>query len=139
MAESGLEVPDALVRVGRAFTEPEGARMCDELLDTGEPFTAIVAANDLLALGCYDVFARRGLACPRDVSVVGFNDMPFADRFSPPLSTIRIPHYEIGAAAAELLLEHLADPAAPVRQIVLPPSLVRRGSSGRPPDRPVVA
>ena len=65
--------------------------------------------NDLLALGCYDVLAERGLRCPDDVSVVGFNDMPFADRFDPPLTTVRIPHREIGAAAADLLLERLGD------------------------------
>jgi LacI family transcriptional regulator len=133
MDAHGLPVRDALVRVARAFTEPEGARACDELLDAGEPFTAIVAANDLVALGCYDVFARRGIACPRDVSVVGFNDMPFADRFSPPLTTIHIPHYDVGAAAADLLLERLRDGGGPARQVVLPTTLVRRGSTARPP------
>ena len=61
-----------------------------------------------MALGCYDVLAERGLRCPDDLSVVGFNDMPFSERFNPPLTTIRIPHYEIGASAAELLLERLA-------------------------------
>ena len=55
-----------------------------------------------------DVLAERGIACPAQISVVGFNDMPFAGRFQPPLTTIRIPHYEIGTAAAELMLERLA-------------------------------
>ena len=73
----------------------------------GGDVTAIVAGNDLLALGCYDVFARARHRCPEDISVVGFNDMPFAGRFQPPLTTIRIPHYEIGTAAAELMLERL--------------------------------
>ena len=84
----------------------------------GADVTAIVAGNDLMALGCYDVLAERGLRCPADVSVVGFNDMPFADRFHPPLTTVRIPHREMGAAAADLLLEllaHPADAAAPAR------------------------
>jgi LacI family transcriptional regulator, galactose operon repressor len=133
MAEHGLPVPEALVRVAGAFTERAGARGCEALLETGEPFTAIVAANDLVALGCYDVFARRGISCPRDVSVVGFNDMPFADRFNPPLTTIHIPHYDVGTAAAELLLERLREGAGPARQVVLPTRLVRRGSSAAPP------
>jgi LacI family transcriptional regulator len=129
MREAGLD--PGLVRVGRAFTEPEGARLCRELLDAGEPFTAIVAGNDLMALGCYDVFAERGIVCPRDVSVVGFNDMPFADRFSPPLTTIGIPHYEIGVAAADLLLERIQGREDGPAEIVLPARLIVRGSTDR--------
>jgi LacI family transcriptional regulator len=115
------------VLTGRAFTEPEGARLAGELVDEGA--TAIVAGNDLMALGCYDVFAARGIRCPQDIAVVGFNDMPFSERFNPPLTTIRIPHYEIGAAAAELLLERLQDPDAPARDVILAPELVVRESA----------
>jgi LacI family transcriptional regulator len=130
MRKAGLE--PTLVREGRAFTEPEGARLCEELLDAGAPFTAIVAGNDLMALGCYDVFAARGIDCPGEVSVVGFDDMPFADRFSPPLTTIGIPHYQIGVAAADLLLELLQDGSRPPREVLLPAHLVVRGSTRRP-------
>jgi LacI family transcriptional regulator len=130
MEQAGLK--PTLVREGRAFTEPEGARLCEELLDADEHFTAIVAGNDLMALGCYDVFAARGIDCPGELSVVGFNDMPFADRFSPPLTTIRIPHYEIGVAAADLLMELLRETGDGPREIVLPAHLIVRGSTRRP-------
>jgi LacI family transcriptional regulator len=126
MAAAGLDA--SLVLAGRAFTEPEGARLCEELLTSGEAVTAIVAGNDLMALGCYDVFATRGIACPDDISVAGFNDMPFVDRFAPPLTTVRIPHYEIGVAAAQLLLDLLAG-ADGATEVVLPPELVARGST----------
>ncbi|HEX6021157.1 MAG TPA: LacI family DNA-binding transcriptional regulator [Solirubrobacter sp.] len=125
MKEAGFEPGPVLC--GNAFTEPEGARLAGELIDAGA--TAIVAGNDLMALGCYDVLAERGLRCPDDLSVVGFNDMPFSERFNPPLTTIRIPHYEIGAAAADLLLERLQNPDAPARHIMLAPELVVRASS----------
>ena len=132
MRREGLDPdPDLIVRT-EAFTEAQGARACRELLDRGKPVSAIAAANDLLALGCYDVLAERALECPAAVSIVGFNDMPFADRFQPPLTTIRIPHVEIGAAAAELMLERLQDPAAPPRQLELQPQLVVRRSTGPP-------
>ena len=72
------------------------------------------------------------MRCPEDVSVVGFNDMPFTARFAPPLTTIHIPHYEIGAAAAELMLERLADGDSPEREIRLEPSLVVRQSTSAP-------
>jgi LacI family transcriptional regulator len=133
MGAAGLRTDDGAIRFGHAFTEAEGARVCRELLDGAPDVTAIVAANDLLALGCYDVLAERGLRCPDDVSVVGFNDMPFADRFDPPLTTVRIPHREIGSAAADLLLERLGEAertAAP--QIRLSPTFVARGSTAPP-------
>ena len=134
MRELGLEPDPELVVVTGAFTEAEGAKACAELLDRGAGPTAIAAANDLIALGCYDVFAERGIACPEEISVVGFNDMPFAGRFQPPLTTIRIPHYEIGMAAAELMLEILLNGEAPPRDIRLEPSLVVRSSAAAPAD-----
>jgi LacI family transcriptional regulator len=136
MRAAGITPDPRLVRFGRAFTESEGARICRELLEDGRAFTAIVAGNDLMALGCYDVLEERGLTCPADVSVIGFNDMRFADRFNPPLTTIRLPHYEIGAAAAELLLERLQDADVGPRQVTLDPSLVVRASTAPPPAVP---
>ena len=129
MRAAGLEVDPELVLVAEAFTESEGARLCGQLMDRGREFTAVVAANDLLALGCYDVFGERAVSCPDEISVVGFNDMPFADRFQPPLTTIHIPHYEIGKAAAELMLERLQDGDSSPRNIRLEPRLVVRGST----------
>jgi LacI family transcriptional regulator len=134
MRAVGLEADPDLVLFGDALREHEGARLCAELLARGEAFTAIVAANDLMALGCYDVVAERGLSCPGDLSVVGFNDMPFAARFSPPLTTVHVPQYRMGVAAAELLLERIGHPAAPSREVLLPPALVVRGSTGPPPS-----
>jgi LacI family transcriptional regulator len=91
-----------------------------------------VAGNDLLALGAYTALAELGLRCPHDVSVIGFNDMPFADRFAPPLTTVRIPHALIGARAAELLLERIEDPAATPQTLLFEPALVVRASTAAP-------
>ena len=134
ITDAGLEPDEDLIPVGEAFVEKEGERLCGELLDSGGEFTAIVAGNDLMALGCYDAFVARGVRCPQEASVVGFNDMPFADWFNPPLTTIRIPHYEIGARAAELLIELLADgdSASADEQVLLEPSLVVRDSTAAP-------
>ena len=132
MRARGLEVDDGLVVYSEAFTEREGARCCGQLLERRRDFTAIVAGNDLLALGCYDALRARGLACPEDISVVGYNDMPFVDRFTPPLTTVRVPHYELGATAAELMLEQLQEREARPRQLLLAPKLVMRGSTAPP-------
>jgi LacI family transcriptional regulator, galactose operon repressor len=118
------------------FTRAAGAKACCALLDACPDVTAIVAANDLIALGCYDALAARGLSCPGDVSIVGHNDMPLVDMLNPPLTSLRIQHVEMGRQAARLLLDHIRDPAsAPVR-ITLTPQLMVRGSTTAPPDLP---
>jgi LacI family transcriptional regulator len=133
MRAVGLAVDPDLVVAGAGFTEAEGARLCQELLARGARFTAVLAGNDLLALGCIDALRDAGLDCPGDVSVVGFNDMDWSARFSPPLTTVRVPHQRLGMAAADLLLERLGDPQAEVRHVVLPVELVVRGSTAPPP------
>ena len=130
--EAGLPVDPALIATAAEFTEVEGARATRTMLDVAGPPTAIVAANDTIALGCLDVFAERGLRCPHDVSLVGFNDMPFVDRLSPPLTTVHVPHYQIGAEGARMLLERLANPDLPAKSITLPATLVLRASTARP-------
>ncbi|MGA2930039.1 MAG: LacI family DNA-binding transcriptional regulator [Solirubrobacteraceae bacterium] len=132
MSELGLELPDARVHAGRWFTEEEGARGCARLLDAAPDLTAIIAGNDLLAIGCYVALAARGLRCPEDISIVGFNDMPFVDRLHPPLTSVRVPQREIGAVAADLLLRHLAGVEPTAREILLEPTLITRGSTAPP-------
>jgi LacI family transcriptional regulator len=130
--EAGLTVDPGHVSCAGAFTEPEGARACAAVLEHEPRVTAIVAANDRLAMGCYDTLARLGLTCPSDVSIVGFNDMPFIDRLQPPLTSVRVPQREIGSTAAELLLAQLSDGGDPARQILLDPELVVRASTAPP-------
>lgn len=138
LQDHGLDdAPERLV-VCHSWTENAGAQAVNTLLDADVDFTAVLAGNDLLALGCYDALEERGLTCPDDVSVVGFNDMPFIDKLSPPLTTIRIPHYELGAEAARLLLEDLSEPRRHPRSVLLPPTLVARQSTA-PPRRTAAA
>jgi LacI family transcriptional regulator len=122
---------NALVEQCEYWTEDEGAAAVRRLLDAEAKFTAILAGNDLLALGAYRALGERGLACPDDVSVVGFNDIRFMDNLRPPLTSVRIPHYEIGAEAARVLLERLANPAALPKSVLLPPELVVRQSTSQ--------
>jgi LacI family transcriptional regulator len=133
MKAAGLKADRALIRFTKTFVESEGARVFKQLLDDdSREFTAVVAGNDLLALGCYDVLRETGLSCPRDLSIVGFNDIPFLDKLQPPLTTVRIPHYELGTRAAALVLKRLRDPSLEPLTIQLDPELVVRGSTARP-------
>ena len=112
-------------------TEEEGYRVTSELLEERPETTAVVAANDRLALGAIDAIGGRGKTCPEDVSVVGFNDMPYSDRFSPPLTTVRISQYELGSMAARILLATIADPERPAETQFVAPVVVR-GSTAPP-------
>lgn len=111
------------------FSEEAGNRATRKILDSSSGVTALITATDLLALGCYDALEERGIRCPKGVSVVGYNDMPFADKFRPPLTTIRIPLDKMGTLAAESLLEQMQDENARVESVVLAPELVIRGST----------
>jgi LacI family transcriptional regulator len=130
--DQGLADDPALVAESAYWSEADGAQALRGLLDSGAEFTGIVGGNDLLALGCYDVFHERGMHCPEDISVVGFNGMPFLDKMQPPLTTVSIPHYELGFEAARLLLDAIDEPDRMPRSVLLAPSLVVRRSTAAP-------
>ena len=129
LAQAGLEADPDLFAEGEAFTEEEGRRAASKILATRKKFTAIVASNDLMALGCYDELMAKGLKCPDDVSVVGFDDMPFASHFNPPLTTVHTPLLDVGAEAARILLEQIEEPDLPARALKLRPELIVRAST----------
>jgi len=135
MRSHGLTPDESLISYANAYSVQEGLRCCQELLARGGGFTAIAAANDMVAIGCYAAFDDAGLRCPEDISVIGFNDMPFVDRLHPPLSSIRFPHYQLGTEAAQLLLERISGTDKPVKILFLAPELVVRGSTA-PPQTP---
>jgi LacI family transcriptional regulator len=140
MRAHGLEVPEDRVSYASSYSIEEGARCGRELLSAPGGLTAIVAANDMLAVGCYGAFDELGLGCPQDESVIGFNDMPFMDRLRPPLSSVRFQHYQLGTEAARLLIERIAaGEGGPVKILFLAPELVARGSTAPLADAPSVA
>lgn len=118
-----------VVREAAGYTREAGAQAAAHLLAATYDITAIVAANDLLALGVLDVLKERGLRCPEDISLVGHNDMPLMDVVSPPLTTVRIEHREMGRIAAKMLAEKIKSGSAEIRHVVLRPKLVVRGST----------
>jgi len=131
---AGLAVERQLTANSDAFTEAAGQSAMNRILASHpEPFTAVITANDLLALGCLDAFHEWGLRCPADISLTGFNHVRFMDRLKPRLTTIQIPHDELGVRAALLLLEQIGKETAPTT-IRLKPRLVT-GDSTRAPSK----
>jgi LacI family transcriptional regulator len=127
MAAHRLE-PAGITLTG-AYSREEGRAATEKLVDLAPNMTAIVAANDLLAIGGYEALRARGLSCPADISIVGHNDMPLVDMINPPLTTIHIRHRTLGREAARLLLRRIGNPEAPVQNVVLRPELIVRRST----------
>ncbi|MGE4340506.1 MAG: LacI family DNA-binding transcriptional regulator [Pigmentiphaga sp.] len=107
----------------------------DGLRGAGPGFTAVVAANDLIALGALAWLKQRRISVPEDVSLIGHNDMPLLEQIDPPLTSVRIQHYEMGFRSARLLLDTLRQvPGSQEATILLRPQLILRKSTAVPRD-----
>src|SRR5205823_10333083 len=91
------------------FSIESGFAAAEELLASGEPPTAIFCFNDEMAIGVINAAKRSGLRVPRDLSVVGFDDIRFARYTDPPLTTVAQPMRDIGEGTVRLLLQILND------------------------------
>lgn len=129
----------ALSEVGAATPEPvrgdwsaaSGYQLAGQLLDT-PGVTAIFCANDEMALGLIHAAHERGIRCPEQLSIVGFDDGPMSAFFSPALTTIRQDFDEIGRLSVELLIDMIEDGGAAAGNITLEPTLVVRASTAPP-------
>ncbi|MDH5750282.1 MAG: LacI family transcriptional regulator [Rhodospirillales bacterium] len=134
MQTGDLIFDEYLINFAHGYSVQAGEKAFSQILDQKMDFSAVIAANDQLALGVLDSLAKAGKRCPKDLSLVGFNDMPLVDRINPPLTTLRIQHYEMGAQAARILLEELDNPKLPTRTMMLKPKLMVRKSTTKNKD-----
>jgi LacI family transcriptional regulator len=117
-------------RIVRAeqFTAAAGERACLALL-AETTVTAILAGNDMIAVGCYAALDKMRLRCPDDVSLVGVNNMPLAEWLRPSLTTVAIPQEDLGTRAAQLVVEQIDNPHTDVGAVTLDTGLIVRGST----------
>jgi LacI family transcriptional regulator, galactose operon repressor len=94
--------------------------------------TAVFAHNDSMAIGALAAIRAAGLACPADVSVIGYNDAPLVEHLDPPLSTIAFPGESIGRFAGELVIALIEESSSRVASMTFPPELVARASTAPP-------
>lgn len=121
-----------LVETTQRFTIDEGKRAFAKLWARDGSLTAVVASNDLLALGCMDAMNEADLLVPADLSVTGYDDMLFLERMSPALTTVQVPKYEMGSQAMKTLLEMMGGEAKSPVVLRMQPKLVVRGSTAKP-------
>ena len=129
-ASAGVAVPDGRVQQVDGFQRADGARAMDRLLDQPEPPDAVVCFNDLLALGALHALHRRGVAVPRDVAVIGLDDIAESRFSSPTLSTVSQDPVQIATLGVDALLQRIwSDVDVPPRELAADHRLVVRDST----------
>ncbi len=127
LATADLPFDAELVREGN-WQPLSGYEKTRELMSLHAPPTAIFCANDMMAVGCYEALRELGLTIPDDIAVMGYDDREIAQHLHPPLTTVLLPHFEMGSIAAELLIDAAAGSAVRPRQIKVECPIVMRKS-----------
>ncbi len=138
VAEYGLDDDPRLIAYGSHSTGG-GRQAMEQILASGVTFTALVASNDLSAIGAMQVLNRAGLRIPHDVAVIGFDDRLEAAAHVPPLTTVHYPAFEEGYQGVALLLEYIEGRAEGIKVIQIPTQLIVRESCGCLIGAPIVA
>jgi LacI family transcriptional regulator len=130
LEEAGLPVDYRIVRIANDWSQHSGYRQAHELMSRARPPDALLCANDELAAGAVLGLLEAGVRVPDDVSVVGFENLPFAEHLPVPLTTVALPLHEMGMLAALKLLAAIA--GEPLREEIIrvPCKLVIRDSCG---------
>ncbi len=124
-----LDASPDLIASGSASVD-DAARSCEDLMRGARPPTALVSGNNLATIGSMRGLRRLGLAVPRDIALVGFDDFEWADCFEPYLTVIAQPCLDIGRRAAKMLLERLKKPEKEPTTLRLKTTLIVRSSCG---------
>lgn len=133
----GLSLPDEMVCIG-SFDQKDGYVQAHKLLDLPHPPTAIICFNDSIAFGAINAGKERGLSIGTDLAITGFDDVPMAELYRPPLTTVHQPIADIGSLVTKLLIKAIQEKHPTYRakadgienmQIILCPTLIIRESS----------
>ena len=127
LTDNGLTVDRELIQYGNSRHE-SGVELCEELLNLSDPPDALFTGNNLITLGALETIHKRGLSIPKDIAIIGFDDMYWSISLNPPLTAVRQPAYEIGRRAAEQLIVRISDPSRPTVRMVLKTELMIRNS-----------
>jgi LacI family transcriptional regulator len=127
LLSSGLPVDNELVQIGN-FRQEGGYRSMEALLNLPDPPSAVLVSNNLMTLGALQMIHQRRLNIPDQISLIGFDDMAWASSLRPALTVIAQPVYEMGIAAARLLLARIQKPESPIQHVAFETKLIIRAS-----------
>lgn len=129
LSDKNIYLEDSMIRIGD-LTQQGGFSETESLLDMPNPPTAIVACNDLMALGAISAAQKRGLVVGKDIAIVGFDNVPQAEHSHPALTTVHQPIYQIGSDLCEMLVRKLKGEKLEREHKLLKPTLIIRESCG---------
>ena len=112
------------------FRQDGGYHSMKRILAEDRVPSAVLVSNNLMTLGALQAIHENGLKIPKDIALVGFDDMPWATSLQPPLTVIAQPTYDMGSIAVRLLLDRIENPNNPVQQVILHSFLIVRESCG---------
>jgi len=128
-------VPDPQLIVEGDFDEESGYVCAQRLMTLKDPPSGIFGSNDLMAIGVLNFLRERGLRVPEDVSVMGFDNIHSCYHVSPPLSTVKLPAFQMGQISCNLALDLIEGVTVKEKGILLPTQLVIRQSTGKKLER----
>jgi LacI family transcriptional regulator len=125
---SNISVDEALIKEGD-YTPSSGYEAMNTILDGPDRPSAVFVASDVVAIGAIQAVKQRGLLIPRDMAIIGFDDIPMAAYFDPPLTTVRLPAYGLGWASGERLIRLILGEEIDSQGVLLGTELVIRQST----------
>lgn len=133
LRNSGISYEDEYI-VNDEFLRESGQDAVKELLSLKKPPTAMVVADDLMALGVLNKLDEMGVAVPGDISVVSFNNVLIAEMARPPLTSVDINIFDLGFQAAKSLIQKIENPDEPIRRVIVPFKIITRHSCDQPKE-----
>lgn len=129
MASLSLPVKEQFIKISSARAEQAGYESMKEILSLANLPDAIFASYDNIAIGAIHAIEEAGLRIPEDIAILGFDDIPIAKYINKGLTTIRNPYNDMIAIAVRVLLQKVKNPESSIQQIVLKPSIIKRGTT----------
>ncbi len=136
LREAGISVNDEYI-VHEEFLREGGQEAVRELLSLKVPPTALVVADDLMALGVLNTLDELGIKVPEDISIISFNNVLVSEMSRPPLTSVDINIFDLGFEAARSLIQKIENPKEPIKRIIIPHQIVKRFSCSFPNEERV--
>jgi DNA-binding LacI/PurR family transcriptional regulator len=127
LVANNLPIDKKLIKYGDSGHQ-SGVKLCEELLNLSTPPDAIFTGNNLITLGALETIHKRGLKIPKEIAIIGFDDMYWSISLNPPLTAVKQPAYEIGRRAAEQLIQRINNPSRPTVSMIMKTELIIRSS-----------
>lgn len=137
LREAGIRLNDDYI-VHEEFLREGGQEAVRELLSLEVPPTALVVADDLMALGVLNTLDELGIRVPEDISIISFNNVLVSEMSRPPLTSVDINIFDLGFEAARSLIQKIENPKEPTKRIIIPHQMVQRFSCSHPNEERVL-